>query len=212
MQCEDMSVSIPYNQRTQSISLSGNSVMVTSCYLPQQYSPVISCLRDNGREELFMLEQDAENHSYSRDNGRELFVLKQDFEMESEYHEIKSDQLISHSEEQPSQKVVSEEHFTTSRLDELVVDKHHNWILPSDNDNTTVCRYCREEVMNCYYANHLVRCSGCRIGYNCWKSNQLLTCYENNQETAMKQSSEEEETKEKDYNYIINCIAVQASE
>ena len=131
-----------------------------------------------------MFEQDAKSHCYSRENSRELLILKQDLEYREmrEYQEVKSDQLISHSEEQPSQV----EHFTTIRLDELVVDEHyHNWwTLPSDN--TIVCRYCREEVKNRYYDDHLVRCSGRDIAYGCRKSNQLLTCYRNDQETAMK--------------------------
>ena len=169
-----MSVIIPYYQRAPLISFTGNnnSVMVTGYYQPLQHSPVSSYLRGNSREELFML---AENHDDSRENSRELLIFKQDLEVQaSEYHKIKDDQLILHNEEQPSGVLASEEHFTISkRSDELVVNEHrYNWIQPSDD--TIVCRYCREEVKNCYYDDHLVRCS-CNIGYDCRKNKQLTT-------------------------------------
>ena len=131
-----MSVNISYNQRAPKISFLGNSnsVMVTGYHLPLQHSPVSSCSRNNSREELFMFEQDAENRSDSRENNKELLILKQDLEVR-EYHKVKTNQLISHIEEQPSQVSAGEEHCTISRrLDELVVNEHyHNWILPSDN-------------------------------------------------------------------------------
>ena len=200
-----MSLIIPSNQKAPLISFTGNnnSVMVTDCQ-SLQHSPVSSYSRGNSKEELFMLEQDAENHNDSRENSRELLIFKQDLEVQaSKYHKIKDDQLILHNEEQPSGVLASEEHFTISkRSDELVVNEHHhNWIQPSDD--TIVCRYCREEVKNCYYDDHLVRCS-CNIGYGYRKNKQLLTCY-NNQENNNGTISEEE-TKE---NVII---AVQASD
>ena len=40
--------------------------------------------------------------------------------------------------------------------DELVIPKLYNWSLSSNNEHTTVCRYCREEVNNSYYHHHLV--------------------------------------------------------
>ena len=87
--------------------------------------------------------------------------------------------------------------------DELVIPNLHNWSLPSDSDHTTLCKYCREEVKNCYYDHHLVRCvEHCREYAKGTKTNL--------HDQANKHSSLEEETRHfNGYSFAVNCIATQ---
>ena len=151
--------------------------MVTSTQLPPWCHPVDSRLRGIGKEELLILQQDIKNNK------------------------MKSDQLLSHSKEQI--KDVSEEQ-TCSRPDELVVSKKHDWLLSSDNDNTTICRYCREEVKIYYYKDHLVSCPGCVT------SNSSVACKRSQEHKTLKECCPKEVQKH-ERDFVVNCIAVKAS-
>ena len=94
--------------------------------------------------------------------------------------------------------------------DELVIPKHHNnWSLPSDNDDTTVCRYCREEVKNCYYDHHLVRCSEYMKDYRISCERWSPQCNKQGCNIATELVSG---TQNSDHQFIVNCTAVQASD
>ena len=152
-------------------------LMVTSTQLPPLCHPVDSCSRVIGKEELLILQQDIKNDK------------------------IKSDQLLSHSKE----KIKDEsEEQACSRSEELVVSKKHNWSLSSDNDNTTVCRYCREEVKNYYYKDHFVSCPGCVT------SNSSVACTRSQEHKPLKEHYPKEVQKHK-RDFVVNCIAVEAS-
>ena len=88
---------------------------------------------------------------------------------------------------------------------ELVIPKLHNWSLPSDSDHATVCRYCREEVKNCYYDHHLVRCMEHWKQYGCDFKNAKT--YSHDQ--ACKHSSVEETRHFNGCTFTVNCTAVQ---
>ena len=155
-------------------------------------------------------------NSYSSDIDRqELFVLEENYEMKSNQLSIYSDKENVQKEtgkESTQSGETGEEHLSVNsccRLHELVVGRNPNWIFFSDNDDTTVCKYCREEVKNCYYDGHLVRCSGYKTV--CKKSNHLLMCYKNDQECKTLTEQFSEETEE-NCTFIVSCIAVQASD
>ena len=84
--------------------------------------------------------------------------------------------------------------------DELVIPKLHNWSLSSNNEHTTVCRYCREEVNNSYHDHHLV---------TYWRKHQFKDrqqglCYQQG-----KRYRPEETRQFMDYNFSVNCIPVE---
>ena len=84
--------------------------------------------------------------------------------------------------------------------DELVIPKLHNWSLSSNNEHTTVCRYCREEVNSSYYDHHLV---------TYWRKHQFKDrqqglCYQQG-----KKYCPGETRQFMDYNFSVNCTPVE---
>ena len=170
------------------------------------------------------LHQHQPTDSYSMgNNGDELLETKQDISIS----EMKSDQSSLY-DEGISYEETSRDHnydsynslddqsaVDTCRTighDELVTPTHHK-SLPSDSEHATVCRYCREEVKNCYYDNHLVRCSEYLLECKFGRGNVLIPCKKIRRQyqecEAAKGLNTEEETEHNVYNFVINCIAVQ---
>ena len=95
--------------------------------------------------------------------------------------------------------------------DKLVIPKHdNNWSLPSDSDHTTVCRYCREEVKNCYYDHHLTRCTECSTDFRISCERCSLQC--NKTEKQGCKIARELGPQYSNHQFIVTCTAVQASD
>ena len=91
--------------------------------------------------------------------------------------------------------------------DEMVIPKLHNWPMSTDHSHTTLCKYCREEVKKCYYDCHLVKC------VEHWKEEQhgcdLKRVQTYSHDQANKHYSSEKTRHFNDYNFIVNCTAIQ---
>ena len=156
--------------------------------------------------------------SYSMDDdGDELFKTEQGYvsisKMESDQWSLYSEG-ISYEEtgsvynDDSYNSLGDQQTFDTCRQcctvgrDELVIPKLHNWSLPSNSNHTTVCRYCREEVKNCYYDHHLVKCVEHWKEYGCnFKSTKISS-----HDQAYKHCSLEHFI---DYTFTVNCTAIQ---
>ena len=177
----------------------------------------------------YQLQQQCPGSSYSLgEDGDEVFQLKQEdiskSEMESDqwslysegisYEETDSDYNDNSYNSLDDQVTVHTcRQCCTVGHDELVIPKLHNWSLSSNNEHTTVCRYCREEVNNSYYHHHLVKCSEQLINckYGCERSlipRKKIKQHYQDCEVA-KAYVLEKETKCNDHNFIINCIGLQ---
>ena len=147
----------------------------------------------------------------------EVFELQQDVSMDDK----KSDYSYSHSEwmsyeetggdynndiRSDQQAVYTCEQCSKHGKHELVIPKSHSGqSLSTDNSQTTVCRYCREEVKNFYYDHHLLRCSE-DYGTSCEKYSQQWKI-ERECETDRELQAMENNV----HQFIVNCTAVQAS-
>ena len=216
MECNSVSVTRPSSQLVLVIEFScGCGECNSSCH-----KPVANC---------HLQQHQCPGSSYSIDTAEDKL-----FEINQRNFEMKSDQSSLYSEGISYEEISSGHNYDsyndqhtvhtciqwcTSRCDELVIPKHHNsWSLPSDSTHTTtVCRYCREEVKNCHYNKHLVRCSEYLPDYyriNCERCS--VRC-----KKAEKQYSQEcematelvsgKETQNSGHQFIVNCTAVQAS-
>ena len=143
----------------------------------------------------------------------EVFELEQDFGMDGK----KSDQSFSDSEWMSYEETGGDynndihsdqqtahicEQCSTHGKHELVIPKSHSGqSLSTDNSHTTVWRYCREKVKNCYYDHHFARCSEDYRYSQQWKVER--ECETNREIKAMENN---------DHQFIVNCTAVQASD
>ena len=170
----------------------------------------------------YQLQQQCPGSSYSTgEDGDEVIQLKQEViskgEMESDQWSLYSEG-ISYEETDSDYNDNSynslDDQLTTLHTciecctvghDELVIPKLHNWSLSSNNEHTTVCRYCREEVNNSYYDHHLVKCieKWEKHGHNI-KSKKTRF---HNQECNG--SSVEETRHFNDCSFTVNCIATE---
>ena len=98
--------------------------------------------------------------------------------------------------------------------DELVIPKLHN--NSSTSHHTSVCTYCRERTKKRYYQDHPIRCTECltHFKYN-YKQysirHQKGEQYFQEHEKATEHISEEE-TQNRGHNFVVNCMAKQASD
>ena len=211
MQCDRVLVRRPSSQLVLVIELSSacgecNSCPkpVVNCHLQQHQCPDGSYPMDKAEGEIF-----ERSVSISKIKSDQSSLYSEGISYEETGSDYNDDSYNSLEDQQTV-------HTCRQRCsDELVIPKHHNnWSLPSDSNHTTVCRYCREEVKNCYYDYHLVRCSeyltDCRISYKrcsfrC-KKTEKQEC-----EMATELVSGKE-TQNIGHQFIVNCTAVQASE
>ena len=165
-------------------------VVVTNCHPHQQQCPFDSYSMNNDEDEVFDSKQEDVSDSEMKSDQLSLYSewisdeeTSSDYNDYNSYNSLDDDQLTTlHTCRQ----------CCTVGQDELVIPKHHNWSLSSDSNQTIVCRYCREEVKNCYYNDHLVRCLAE------WKK---LHCRSNQQRQETREFTERD--------FSINCIAIQ---
>ena len=177
------------------------------------------CLNPVALETNYQLHPQWPSDSYAMSNdSNELLEIQQEgvgmksdqWSLLSEgisYEEISSDHNgDSYNSLDDPQQTTTCKQCCTLGSDEMVVPKFHNWPLSTDNSHTTVCRYCREEVKNCYYDQHLVKC------VEHWKEEHgcaLKRTQTYSHDQANKHYSSEETRHINDYNFTVNCTAIQ---
>ena len=151
--------------------------------------------------------QPTDSYSMGAD-GDELFKTTEDISIST-----KSDQSSLYSERISYEETGSVYNYDSSldkcrtvEHDELVIPMQHK-SLASDSDHTTVCRYCRGEIKNCYYDYHLVRCSKYSTEYRIGSGNPCKKTREHSK--AVKCFDTEDEIENDGNNFIVNCTAVQ---
>ena len=179
------------------------AAVITNCQL-HQLQPTDSYSMGDDADELFETKQEDISISETKSDQSSLYSEGISYEETGSYYSC--DSCIS-LDDQPAVDTCR-----TVGHDELVIPTHHR-SLPSDSDHTTVCRYCRGEVKNCYYDHHLVRCSEYLIDYKfgCRKlsiPHKKIREYYQERE-AVKSLNTEDKTEHNGYNFIVNCIAVQ---
>ena len=175
-------------------------VTVTANYQLQQQCPGSSYSLGEDGDEVFQLKQEGMSKSEMESDQWSLYSEGISYEeTDSDYNDNSynslDDQVTVHTCRQ----------CCTVGHDELVIPKLHNWSLSSNNEHTTVCRYCREEVNNSYYHHHLVKCkekwdeNGCSLK----NKNRRLCDQEHNRSNV-------EDTRHGNNNsFAVNCIATE---
>ena len=175
-------------------------VAVNNCHLQQHCCPGGSYCMGPAEDEMFELRQDVSVDDKKSDLSFSPSELMSYEETSGDYNnDIHSDR----------QAVYVCEQCNTHGKHELVFPKSYSQSLSTDNNHTTACRYCREEVKNCYYDQHLVRCSESLKNYrpSCegyslqWKAER--ECRTDRELKAMENNV---------HQFIVNCTAVQASD
>ena len=124
------------------------SVTMVNCHLHQQRCPINSYTMGVDKASK------QENISISNMESHEWSLYSEGLSYEETDNVYNDDSYNSLGDQQT---------FDTCRQcctvgrDELVIPKFHNWSLSRRSNHTVICRYCREEVKNCYDHN-LVRC------------------------------------------------------
>ena len=165
--------------------------------------------------------QFQQTDSYSMgDDGDELFEDVGISEMESDqsslYSEGMSYEETSRDHNYDSYNSLDDQPAVdtcrTIGHDELVVPTHHK-SLPSDSEHTTVCRYCREEVRNCYYDHHLITCSeyliACRYSYGRFSIPHKKKREHYQEHKMAVDYTSEEHVYDNNITCAVNCIAIQ---
>ena len=181
-------------------------VTVTANYQLQQQCPVsVYSLGEDG-DEVFQLKQEYINKSEMESDQWSLYSEEISYEeADSDYNDNSYNSLDNQVTVHTCRQCCTVGH------DELVIPKLHNWSLSSNNEHTTVCRYCREEVNNSYYDHHLVNCSEQLIGckYGCGRSLIPRKKIQHCQDCEMTRENVWEEVQHNINNFIVNCKAVQ---
>ena len=190
-------------------NLYAKPVVVTNCHPHQQQCPFDSYSMNNDEDEVFDSKQEDVSDSEMKSDQWSLYSeWISDEETGSDYNDYNS--YNSLDDDQPTTLHTCRQCCTVGQ-DELVIPKHHNWSLSSDSNQTIVCRYCREEVKNCYYNDHLVRCPECFVDckFGCRKT--LISCKKigkHYQECEMARDVISE-TQQNGNQFIINCVPIE---
>ena len=169
-------------------------VTVTNSHLHQQHCPIngytVGEDKPTKQEDSSISEMESDQSSlYSEGTS---------------YEETGSDCNDSYNSLDDQHTVHTCSQCCTVGSDELVIPKPRNWSLSSRSTHIVVCRYCREEVKNCYYDYHLVTCVEHRRNHQFQdKQGHTHQEWENYGVERTRQLI--------DFDFVVNCIPVEES-
>ena len=205
--CKHMMIVLNVAGISREHNLSTIPVTVTANYQLQQQCPGSSYSMGEDEDEVFQLKQEVISKSEMESDQWSLYSEGISYEeTDSDYNDNSYNSL----DDQLTTLHTCIECCTVGH-DELVIPKLHNWSLSSNNEHTTVCRYCREEVNNSYYDHHVVKCSEQLIYCKHGRGRSLIPCkkIQHCQDCVMTRKYIWEEEQHNMNVFAVNCVAVQ---